>query len=561
MNEFLELLYVTGILEEESIDTSNNDYIQKGIRIQTLAREKQLRLCKESKDRTVRFFDLDIKTLNYNNEIAIKQVKSAIKRKIRKLCSQITSDSNSENLIISHITNLTVNLNDITVRLLKDNTDSLPAIVSGADRILIVKIYEEEYYIPLNPQKSFRNCTYCYKSDPSICVNMFHIEDIYLYLYVVDKLNILIQPHGEVQDSTQSQFNLSYLNDKEVFLKRWLQKNIPKWAFESLYPYICKYKSDYKNISEIFSQVKDEVLLEWADRYNHIIDYIYANKKINSNIFLPYLYSNKYIDCISFGIYVLTYLFKNTQEFYENHKQYKKCRHTATVYQTKKNIPKKIIREMRSSPLNQYFGYVEFDESVDLESIRAITKEFLLLNKNIFSDMKYPDKTIRFRKLGRHKAGGLYFKYLGTLAVDIRCPDSMIHEHFHLIDDLMGDLSSQISFIDIADRYQSVLIKTIENDESNGIIHFSKTGKYNLKYYLKKCEIFARCGEIYLFRIKKVNSSLLKQDSKQSFAYPNDSILNKMIEDYYSKLLTKIKNMQKVKKEDESEKHICVADK
>ena len=287
MNEFLELLYVTGILEEESIDTSNNDYIQKGIRIQTLAREKQLRLCKESKDRTVRFFDLDIKTLNYNNEIAIKQVKSAIKRKIRKLCSQITSDSNSENLIISHITNLTVNLNDITVRLLKDNTDSLPAIVSGADRILIVKIYEEEYYIPLNPQKSFRNCTYCYKSDPSICVNMFHIEDIYLYLYVVDKLNILIQPHGEVQDSTQSQFNLSYLNDKEVFLKRWLQKNIPKWAFESLYPYICKYKSDYKNISEIFSQVKDEVLLEWADRYNHIIDYIYANKKINSNIFLP----------------------------------------------------------------------------------------------------------------------------------------------------------------------------------------------------------------------------------------------------------------------------------
>ena len=137
----------------------------------------------------------------------------------------------------------------------------------------------------------------------------------------------------------------------------------------------------------------------------------------------------------------------------------------------------------------------------------------------------------------------------------------MTHEHFHLIDDLMGDLSSQISFIDISDRYQSVLIKTIENDESNGIIHFSKTGKYNLKYYLKKCEIFARCGEIYLFRIKKVKSSLLKQDSKQSFAYPNDSILNKMIEDYYSKLLTKIKNMQKVKKEDESEKHICVADK
>ena len=39
MNEFLELLYVTGILEEESTEKSNNDYIQKGIRIQNVINE------------------------------------------------------------------------------------------------------------------------------------------------------------------------------------------------------------------------------------------------------------------------------------------------------------------------------------------------------------------------------------------------------------------------------------------------------------------------------------------------------------------------------------------
>ena len=104
-------------------------------------------------------------------------------------------------------------------------------------------------------------------------------------------------------------------------------------------------------------------------------------------------------------------------------------------------------------------------------------------------------------------------------------------------------------------------MKKIKEDEAKGIKHFSKSRKYNLKYYLKKCEIFARCGEIYLFRILKVKSSLLKQDSSVLFAYPDDSILNKMIASYYGELITKIKVMQSIKKEEKSEEHIFVADK
>ena len=100
MNEYLELLYVTGILEEDRNEISDYNYIRKGIRIQTLAREKQQHLFKESKNRTVRFFDLDVRTLNYNSDIANKQIKSAIKRKISKLCSQIKSDEQLENVIL-----------------------------------------------------------------------------------------------------------------------------------------------------------------------------------------------------------------------------------------------------------------------------------------------------------------------------------------------------------------------------------------------------------------------------------------------------------------------------
>ena len=562
MNEYIELLYVTGILEEDSNEISDYNYIRKGIRIQTLAREKQQHLFKESKNRTVRFFDLDVRTLNYNSDIANKQIKSAIKRKIRKLCSQIKSDEQLENVILPIFHDLTTNLNDITVSICKDNTFTLPKIVSGGNQILIIKIYDQIYYSPLNPKKSFKNTGYYYKSFANLSANMFHIEDFYLYLYVINKLNHILKTHGEDLINNNSGHNLSFLQEIMGLYENWSRKTIPEWVLQVLNPYINMNKNANTDELKIDEHIKDEALYDWADSYNYVIDYVYANKSIDSSVFLPDLYANSHLDNIlSFGIYVLTFLFKNSQELYESHKQYKRCSHTATVYQTKKNIPKKIMREMRSSPLNDYFGYVEFDESIDLDSVRSITEEFILLNKDVFANLKYTDKIIRFRKLGRHRASGLYYKYLGTLAVDIRCPDSTIHEQFHMIDDLMGDLSSQIAFYDIADRYQSVLLKKIKEDEAKGIKHFSKSGKYNLKYYLKKCEIFARCGEIYLFRILKVKSSLLKQDSSVLFAYPDDSILNKMIASYYGELITKIKVMQSIKKEEKSEEHIFVADK
>lgn len=562
MNEFLELLYVTGILEEEKIEISNNNYLQKGIRIQTLAREKQLRLYKEIQDRTVRFCDLDIKALNYNTEIACKQIKSAIRRKIRKLCSQIKSKEQIEEFIVPIFKGLLLSLDGISVKYDKRPSDSLLSSICGTNHILQFELYDQRYYIPVNPKKSFRNGEYYYKSIPDKRFKLLHIEEIYLYLYVISKLNEIIKTNGEDLFGEISGETVSFLQLKMVIYNYWSQDTIPKWVLEYLNPYIFNNKDKSADKLKYQDQLKDDALLEWADSYKYVIDYVHASKKINSSIFLPGLYSNKYLHCIlSFGIYVITYLYKNTQELYENHKEYKLNSHTATVYQTKKNIPNKIVKIMRTSPLNQYFGYVEFDESVDIERVHLITKEFLLLNKNFFGNMKYPDKIIRFRKLGRHKAAGLYFKYFGTLAVDIRYPDSMIHELFHLIDDMMGDLSSQLEFMKIAERYQSVLIRIMKDDEANGIIHISKSGKYNLKYYLKKCEIFARCGEIYLFRIKQVKSSLLKQDNTISFAYPDDKQLNELIEKYYSDLLVKIKSMQISEKEDVNEKHICVANK
>ena len=60
--------------------------------------------------------------------------------------------------------------------------------------------------------------------------------------------------------------------------------------------------------------------------------------------------------------------------------------------------------------------------------------------------------------------------------------------------------------------------------------------KYNIQYFFRRAEIFARCGEIYFTRILKVESSLIKPDL--AYAYPESDALDEAIQAYYETLLT-----------------------
>ena len=60
--------------------------------------------------------------------------------------------------------------------------------------------------------------------------------------------------------------------------------------------------------------------------------------------------------------------------------------------------------------------------------------------------------SIRFRKLGNHKAIGLYYPLIQCLCVDLRNTTSFIHELGHLIDHCMddgGQLSEQPAFFNV----------------------------------------------------------------------------------------------------------------
>lgn len=231
----------------------------------------------------------------------------------------------------------------------------------------------------------------------------------------------------------------------------------------------------------------------------------------------------------------------------------------ARAYMTKRNIPQHVLKEMQCSELNKYFGFIEFDEEVDLKSVDLVTKEFQKLNHQIFHDFKNHNVALRFRKLGRHHASGLYYPSINTMVVDFRHPDSFIHEYFHMLDDTLGDLSLQCTFDKIALRYQKLLRNAVEEEKKTGMVLLSARGKYGINYYLRKCEIFARCGEIYLFRILHIVSSLLKPEETKSFAYPDDDTLNSLIHHYYSSLLDQLKDIKIDKRKEHYETALHIA--
>lgn len=210
----------------------------------------------------------------------------------------------------------------------------------------------------------------------------------------------------------------------------------------------------------------------------------------------------------------------------------------AKSFMTKKNIPKKYVEAMSRSGFNRYFGYVEFDEDCDLALMEELYREYDALAKEIGLP-KYEEVSLRFRKLGNHKASGLYYYILKCLCVDVRYPSSMAHEVGHMIDYHMDHISAKYAFLEIADRYGYLLRSYMRSGKDEKQIAILKGNtKYNLDYYLQSTEIFARCFEMYLVRIRKIDNSLCKP--ADGFAYPNDEILNGLLEKFYDDILKEL---------------------
>lgn len=206
----------------------------------------------------------------------------------------------------------------------------------------------------------------------------------------------------------------------------------------------------------------------------------------------------------------------------------------ALSFMTKKHIPRETLRAMSESGFNAYFGYVEYDEDVDLPLVEEVLKEFSAVKDAFLGGVDSTLEVIRFRKLGHHHAAGIYFPEVHCMCVDVRYPSSLIHEYGHLIDFTYGELSMKADFERVKELYGQRLRKAADQT-GNEVLKGST--KYNLDYYLTPTEIFARCFEVWMVFVNNVDNSIIpKEKVESSFAHPHDEEMLKAVRDYFDAL-------------------------
>ena len=202
----------------------------------------------------------------------------------------------------------------------------------------------------------------------------------------------------------------------------------------------------------------------------------------------------------------------------------------AKSFQPLKGVPQKYIDAAKESGFAEVFGVVEYDPDTDITKLSALADEFKAV-MGLFGSPKLSGYAVRFRKLGNHKASGLYYPSVQCLCVDIRTPGSFVHEFFHLMDFKNGHLSEKYSFLKIREKYEKCLKKEMEEKEDVKAV-LSGKGKYSLQYYTEPTEVFARCGEMYIKRVLNVSNTL--NSVYGGFAYPEeDDQLMELVENYF----------------------------
>lgn len=220
----------------------------------------------------------------------------------------------------------------------------------------------------------------------------------------------------------------------------------------------------------------------------------------------------------------------------------------AKTYMTKKNIPKKTLAFMENNNFLNMFGYVEADEDCEISKLESLSKEFVDLSKKLFLPVA-KDHALRFRKLGKIKANGVYYPRFNTLAVDLDGVSSFVHEMMHMIDFENNILSLDYKFKPLLNRYRTLMDEYVLNKygKDSGAYNTWHKGKskYNRGYYASNEEAFARMGELYVTDILKVETSFSKIDystDMQKIVYPKDAELLDMIKEYFNEVFINIKN-------------------
>ena len=511
----------------------NEDYLHREHRILSILREKEKKNTSFSFQEIISQYSwTSLSTKDEINDIGKYIINKSIDI-VRPMLLNCIDDNNvfsisvelkkllGDTFISQYINNLiynTGNKSDVLYYCLKDNSKGAPFLL--ADKLYKTNLqYPELWSIyPLKASYSGQ-ITYLRKSrEKTICfLNDAAVLFARGILYNILSQNMLIKD--------------ILINDIKRYISRFLDNNtlIIKGSSNEELILLC----DYFGYAYRFNNDDGMPYMTHLKVYMQLAGIIEPDISIFKE-HIPYqknykIHVSPCDQVLSYSMKILVKQFHLEEEIIKFER--KQSEDYALSFQTKKNIPDTILNEMKSSLFNKWFGFVEFDEDSDILKVRELAKEFEAFENQILRQGEKKLVSLRFRKLGQHKATGLYYPRYNCICVDVNNPHSFTHEYFHMIDYTNDRLSSKYDFLEIYDRYESLIIAATKN--------MQLSGKYNLDYYLLPTEVFARCAEIYMVRTLGINNSLVNTFIS-GFAYPDDDILKTdYIDTYFSNLLRK----------------------
>lgn len=180
----------------------------------------------------------------------------------------------------------------------------------------------------------------------------------------------------------------------------------------------------------------------------------------------------------------------------------------ASVWETKKNPDKTHVALMQNSRMNNYFSGLEVDNDVDPKEFESFTQAY----EEVMSKLPKvsPDRApiLKVRKLGRHRASGVYFPTKNVVAVDVNTSGSFVHEMMHHSDFAeKGTVSHTPEFRELTKEY------------SRGFELPAGMGAKKRDYYCSGHEILARGMELYASEKLGINNRLLDTTGHEDFDF------------------------------------------
>ena len=214
----------------------------------------------------------------------------------------------------------------------------------------------------------------------------------------------------------------------------------------------------------------------------------------------------------------------------------------ARTFEDKKNIPKKIVELMKKSILNERFGFIEYDEMCDLDAIKLADAQIFAFLDNYFPKIDVSSVTLRFRRLGNHKAAGLYYPAYRCIAVELDEPWAFTHEFGHMLDYLHGSVSDTTrnsSFKAVYDCYVELFDKKLSQDHAlhDRLHKGGQKSKYN--YFTRETEVFARSFEVFMSSKLNLDNTILQgiefYFDKPEY-HPENIRYMKLVEEFFTSL-------------------------